>query len=53
MRWSAMEYGSSDIAVLTLYTGQLQKHRSVKRNDFEIVLSDRDQDALGIQRWGH
>ncbi|KAK5189250.1 hypothetical protein LTR47_011248 [Exophiala xenobiotica] len=39
-------YKSSDIAVLTPYTGQLQKLRSVMRNDFEILLSDRDQDAL-------
>lgn len=39
-------YSSSDIAVLTPYTGQLQKLRSAMRNDFEIVLSDRDQDAL-------
>jgi superfamily I DNA and/or RNA helicase len=39
-------YNSSDIAVLTPYTGQLQKLRSAMRNDFEVVLSDRDQDAL-------
>lgn len=39
-------YASSDIAVLTPYTGQLQKLRMVMRNDFEIVVSDRDQDAL-------
>ncbi|KAK3175589.1 hypothetical protein K4F52_010140, partial [Lecanicillium sp. MT-2017a] len=39
-------YRSSEIAVLTPYTGQLQKLRAVMRNDFEIVLSDRDQDAL-------
>ena len=39
-------YKSSDIAVLTPYTGQLQKLRSAMRNDFEIVLSDRDQEAL-------
>ncbi|KAH9881756.1 hypothetical protein J1614_000927 [Plenodomus biglobosus] len=39
-------YASSDIAVLTPYTGQLQKLRAVMRNDFEIVVSDRDQDAL-------
>ncbi|EXV00312.1 UvrD/REP type DNA helicase [Metarhizium robertsii] len=39
-------YRSSDIAVLTPYTGQLQKLRTAMRNDFEIVLSDRDQDAL-------
>lgn len=39
-------YDSSDIAVLTPYTGQLQKLRAAMRNDFEIVLNDRDQDAL-------
>ena len=39
-------YSSSDIAVLTPYTGQLQKLRTVMRNDFEVVLSERDQDAL-------
>jgi hypothetical protein len=39
-------YKSSEIAVLTPYTGQLQKLRAVMREDFEIVLSDRDQEAL-------
>lgn len=39
-------YSSTDIAVLTPYTGQLQKLRAAMRGDFEIVLSDRDQDAL-------
>ena len=39
-------YNSTDIAVLTPYTGQLQKLRAAMRSDFEIVLSDRDQDAL-------
>ncbi|KAM3486345.1 hypothetical protein MY8738_000561 [Beauveria namnaoensis] len=39
-------YSSTDIAVLTPYTGQLQKLRTAMRSDFEIVLSDRDQDAL-------
>ena len=39
-------YASSDIAVLTSYTSQLQKLRTAMRNDFEIVLSERDQDAL-------
>ncbi|KNG48654.1 nf-x1 finger and helicase domain protein [Stemphylium lycopersici] len=39
-------YKSSEIAVLTPYTGQLQKLRQAMRNDFEIVLSDRDQEAL-------
>ncbi|KAF2704119.1 P-loop containing nucleoside triphosphate hydrolase protein [Pleomassaria siparia CBS 279.74] len=40
------EYSSTDIAVLTPYTGQLQNLRSAMRNDFEIVLSDKDQGAL-------
>ncbi|KAK2592854.1 hypothetical protein QQS21_009457 [Conoideocrella luteorostrata] len=39
-------YKSSEIAILTPYTGQLQLLRFALRNDFEIVLSDRDQDAL-------
>lgn len=39
-------YNSTDIAVLTPYTGQLQKLRAKMRNDFEIVLSDRDQETL-------
>ncbi|KAF2691044.1 hypothetical protein K458DRAFT_355487 [Lentithecium fluviatile CBS 122367] len=39
-------YDRSDIAVLTPYTGQLQKLRAVMRNDFEIVISERDEDAL-------
>jgi hypothetical protein len=39
-------YKSSDIAVLTPYTGQLQKLRTAMRNDFEVVLSERDQSAL-------
>jgi hypothetical protein len=39
-------YKSSDIAVLTPYTGQLQKLRAAMRNDFEIVLSERDEEAL-------
>ena len=39
-------YSSTDIAVLTPYTGQLQKLRTKMRGDFEIVLSDRDQETL-------
>ena len=39
-------YDSSDVAVLTPYTGQLQKLRGKMRNDFEIVLSERDQETL-------
>ncbi|KZZ90554.1 hypothetical protein AAL_07240 [Moelleriella libera RCEF 2490] len=40
------EYSSSDIAVLTPYTGQLQRIQAAMRNDFEVILSDRDQEAL-------
>ncbi|XMA08200.1 hypothetical protein WAI453_000991 [Rhynchosporium graminicola] len=39
-------YSSSDIAVLTPYTGQLQALRAKYRREFEIVLSDRDEEAL-------
>ena len=39
-------YSSSEIAVLTPYTGQLQKLKAAMRNDFDVVLSDRDQEAL-------
>jgi hypothetical protein len=39
-------YSSSDIAVLTPYIGQLQKLREKMGNDFEIVLSERDQETL-------
>lgn len=39
-------YSSTDIAVLTPYGGQLQKLRTAMRSDFEIVLSDRDQETL-------
>jgi len=39
-------YKSSEIAVLTPYTGQLQKLRAKMRSDFEIVLSERDQETL-------
>ena len=39
-------YSSTDIAVLTPYTGQLQKLRAKLQNDFEIVLSERDQETL-------
>ncbi|PVH68320.1 P-loop containing nucleoside triphosphate hydrolase protein [Cadophora sp. DSE1049] len=39
-------YKSSEIAVLTPYTGQLQKLRSKMRNEFEIVLSERDEEVL-------
>jgi len=39
-------YRPDDIAVLTPYTGQLQKLRANMRSDFEICLSDRDHEAL-------
>ncbi|KFY97455.1 hypothetical protein V500_02048 [Pseudogymnoascus sp. VKM F-4518 (FW-2643)] len=39
-------YSSSDIAVLTPYTGQLQKLRKKMQSDFQIVLSDRDEETL-------
>ncbi|OAL74790.1 hypothetical protein A7D00_0384 [Trichophyton violaceum] len=39
-------YESKDIALLTPYTGQLQKLRAKLRSDFEIVLSDRDLETL-------
>ena len=39
-------YDSASIAVLTPYNGQLQRLRAKMRNDFEIVLSERDQEAL-------
>lgn len=39
-------YSSQDIAVLTPYVGQLQKLRAVMRKDFEIVLSERDDETL-------
>ncbi|KAH8743190.1 hypothetical protein BGZ57DRAFT_981182 [Hyaloscypha finlandica] len=37
---------NADIAVLTPYTRQLQKLRAKMRNEFEIVLSERDQEIL-------
>lgn len=40
------EYKSTDIAVLTPYTGQLQKLRAALSGDFEICLSDRDEETL-------
>jgi hypothetical protein len=39
-------YKSEDVAVLTPYTGQLQKLRAAMRGDFEVVISDRDREAL-------
>ncbi|KAJ5631320.1 uncharacterized protein N7484_011420 [Penicillium longicatenatum] len=40
------EYKSTDIALLTPYTGQLRKLRSSLSNDFEICLSERDLETL-------
>jgi superfamily I DNA and/or RNA helicase len=39
-------YKSSNIAVLTLYTGQLQKLQTKICSNFEIVLSKQDEDLL-------
>ena len=39
-------YNSEDIAVLTPYSGQLQRLRAKMRQEFEIVLSERDQEVL-------
>ncbi|KAG4428680.1 hypothetical protein IFR05_015837 [Cadophora sp. M221] len=41
-------YSSRDIAVLTPYTGQLSKLRIKFSSEFEIVLSDRDHEALAV-----
>ncbi|KAK4204580.1 putative zinc-finger and helicase domain-containing protein [Triangularia verruculosa] len=40
------KYKSTDIALLTPYTGQLQKLRAALRDDFEVFLSDRDLEKL-------
>ena len=40
------EYKSTDIAILTPYTGQLQKLRVALSQDFEIVMSERDEETL-------
>ncbi|KAF8540975.1 AAA domain-containing protein [Trichophaea hybrida] len=40
------KYRSNDIAILTPYTGQLQKLRRHLSGTFEVVISDRDQEAL-------
>ncbi|KAM0417324.1 hypothetical protein ACHAPT_012640 [Fusarium lateritium] len=40
------EYKTEDIALLTPYTGQLQQLRAALSKDFEICLSDRDQERL-------
>ncbi len=41
-------YKSTDLAVLTPYTGQLQKLRASLSKDFEISLSDKDEDKLAL-----
>ncbi len=43
------EYRSTDIAVLTPYTGQLQKLRAALSGDFDICLSDRDEETLATE----
>lgn len=43
------KYASTDIALLTPYTGQLRKLRRALSKDFEIFLSDRDQDTLAAE----
>ncbi|KAI2785918.1 hypothetical protein POX_h09681 [Penicillium oxalicum] len=40
------EYKSTDIALLTPYTGQLRKLRASLSSDFEICLSERDLETL-------
>lgn len=40
------KYSSTDIALLTPYTGQLRKLRKALNQDLEIFISDRDQDKL-------
>jgi len=42
-------YSNKDIAVLTPYVGQLQKLRAAMREDFEVVLSDRDEEKLALE----
>jgi hypothetical protein len=40
------EYKSTDIALLTPYTGQLRKLRTSLSSDFEVCLSERDLETL-------
>lgn len=44
-------YKSTDIAILTPYTGQLNKMKTILRGNFEIVLSERDQEALEMEEF--
>ncbi|KAK8103629.1 uncharacterized protein PG998_010662 [Apiospora kogelbergensis] len=39
-------YKAEDIAVLTPYTGNLQKLRASLSSDFEITINDRDEEAM-------
>ncbi|KAK8064546.1 hypothetical protein PG994_007184 [Apiospora phragmitis] len=39
-------YKSEDIAVITPYTGNLQKLRASLSSDFEITMSDRDEETM-------
>lgn len=45
-------YSSSDIALLTPYTGQLRKLRAALSKDFEVTLSDRDLETLAREGGG-
>ncbi|PLB49662.1 hypothetical protein P170DRAFT_384852 [Aspergillus steynii IBT 23096] len=48
------EYKSTDVALLTPYTGQLRKLRASLSNDFEVCLSERDLETLaadGIEKF--
>lgn len=43
------KYNSSDIALLTPYTGQLRKLRAALSKDFEIFVGERDQEILASE----
>ncbi|KAH6893145.1 hypothetical protein B0T10DRAFT_436979, partial [Thelonectria olida] len=43
------EYSSTDIALLTPYTGQLLKLKAALSKDFEICLSERDLETLAAE----
>lgn len=45
------EYKSTDIALLTPYTGQLRKLRTSLSKDFEICLSERDLETLAADEF--
>ncbi|KAJ5044591.1 hypothetical protein NUH16_001397 [Penicillium rubens] len=45
------EYKSTDIALLTPYTGQLRNLRTSLSKDFEICLSERDLETLAADRF--